>query len=438
MKRSVIIILICIMILFPMSSCSHMVYTTESTTNNENISETAELFGSDVLDNDNFTSEKEIDTSENSEPASIIEHELRKYEFPFVGIKMTDGEYIEIPEIRWHIWLSEEKGSEPLDIEHLPMSREGLSEVLKNTVAEVIVVPKELSPLYTTVLKTCLAGGDFFGEDDANYFYCNQHVQGVWLNEKEFKPSNDYQKLRKQYYQGAKGYAKEEDYIYEINPDVTEFFGYPFAGRGYPPYNQLNFNRVENPNNLYMATILDEEWVTCVQSAKEELLNNPEKYKYPKTTVETLLKDNDLPEYITLIETEEMSVVEARAQMYGEYKAYYKEREIDTELLLEDFIVLRGIYEENKEEYLFIWLDSYGDFIGTYRPDFYVDIVPSIEYYQQLANLENDKLNITEYTDLNACGLRSIESDYSNNDIWLVNTESGECEKLFPAEEDDY
>ncbi len=341
-----------------------------------------------------------------------VNYEINQYTFPYVCI-LPNGNYIEIPGIQWSLWMLEETDSTSISVEHLPCETEALNELLINCVAHVVQVPKELIPLYAVMVQ-CMSGESYLGEDESSYYYGGVHPYLRLTVPTETYVANT-ELVREHIPDNTPDIKTIKEYMNEIYSNVVRHNSYQDTAVPYDIPSLYYSAEYYADLTDFSCTILDEEWVQCVQEAKYELVNYPEKYIYSEDVVSALCDSHNLGEYIEFIDTKESEVIEIRAQIYATLCVSDPERT----RTLNDVIVLYGEYEGLEDPLVFTWDMVQEEWYTNYGKNYYVDIVPSIEYYQQLANLESDKLNITEYTDLNACGLRSIESDYiSIGRVW--------------------
>ncbi len=370
MKRSRIIFIV--FSLCCMTACSSPVKGTEVSGSKESF--TGEIkITEDNSASDIFENVAEATTIKESDFVESKEYTQNLYEFPLVCLDFN-GNYIDIPEIRWYIWLQEDSGATPLSIQSLPLNTEELQGILKNCIAEVIKVPKELSPLYGMTI-SCIKGAAYYGEDKENYYYCGTYPSVLRLSEptKEHVVNSKVIRTLSEEWPFAK---KQETYIHTISKDVVRYES-NINSVADDPYNLYAVRYYMNEPSDYRATIKDGNWVECVQDARDELLNDPEKYKYPEEVVAALYTKNGLADNVVLCDTAESEIIDARAQIYAWYKIQGSDSSIN------DIIVLSGTYDDKEERLIFAWNCLEEEWFTNYSKNFYVDITSSLKYYAE-------------------------------------------------------
>lgn len=304
------------------------------------------------------------------------EYEVNVYEFPLVCLDL-EGRYIEIEDICWHIWLLEEVGGEKLSLEHMPHTTEELHEILKCSIAEVLRVPKELSPLFGLTL-SCMGGQGYilYGQDEGYYYYSKTFPNSIRLAAPTEEYAGNTELVREKL--PTKIHVKStEGYVQSIYAHVKEE---KTGGKGTEqgPYWMYSTFVYSDMYPDYRETLRDSFWVEQVQWARKELLNNSEKYDISEEKIKELLEKNPPRDKAIIWKAEAAEVIDARAQRYASAKCR------GAAAGLEDIVVLYGYYQGEEEYAPMIWTYDFAEECWwEVSHNYYVDITPSLEYYRK-------------------------------------------------------
>ena len=325
----------------------------------------------------NNTESISVPSQDNSELGNLNkEYIVNVYEIPFVCFDL-EGQFMEIEDIRWHVWIYEEAELQSQTVAKNPKTTEELRDLLKNCVAEVIRVPKELSPLFGLTLSfTGGQGYGYFGKDEDYFYYGTTHLAGMHVTTPIEEFALNAELVRTQVPEGVY-IAELEEYVQSVYEHVKAFK--PIGkGKQASPYWLYSTLVSHGTSPDYKGTLKDSNWVECVQWARSELLTYPEKYAYQEEQIKELLEHSLPMDGVIIKITDEEDVIDARAQLYAKAKIS------GSYATLEEFIVLHGHYEGKEEYEPVLWAYDFKEkewWSSTYN--YHVDITPTLEYYKE-------------------------------------------------------